>query len=106
MSSWFILHWPWALTIFGMAVVTYATRISGLLLLGGVEVKGRMKAALDAVPVAVMMAVITPTILMTGKAESLSAIIVAVAAYLRAPLVVNILLGMGSVVALRYVLGG
>ena len=106
MSGWFSLHWPWALAIFGMAVVTYATRISGLLLLGGVEVKGRMKAALDAVPVAVMMAVITPTILMTGKAESLSAIIVAIAAYFRAPLVANILLGMGAVVALRHLLGG
>ncbi len=105
MSDWFTLHWPWAMAIFGMSVATYLTRISGLLLLSGVEVKGRAKAALDAVPVSVMMAVITPTILMTGKAESLSAVIVAVAAYFRAPLVVNIILGMVSVVLLRHVLG-
>ena len=106
MSNLFALHWPWALAVSGMAVVTYLTRISGLLLLGGVDVKGRWKAALDAVPVSVMMAVITPSILMTGTAESLSAAIVAVAAYFRAPLVVNILLGMGSVVLLRHLLGG
>ena len=106
MSDLFTLHWTWALAIFGMAVATYITRISGLLLLSGVEVKGRWKAALDAVPVSVMMAVITPMILMTGKAESISAVIVAIAAYFRAPLVLNILLGMGSVVLLRHVLGG
>ena len=105
MSDWFTLHWPWALAILGMSVATYATRLSGLLLLSGVEVKGRMKAALDAVPVSVMMAVITPTILMTGKAESMTAVVVAVAAYFRAPLVVNILLGMACVVGLRCWLG-
>ena len=106
MSDLFALNWPWALAIIGMAVVTYATRISGLLLLNGVAVKGRMKAALDAVPVSVMMAVITPSVLMTGKAETISAIIVAVCAYFRAPLVVNILVGMGSVVLLRHFSGG
>jgi uncharacterized membrane protein len=105
MRDLFTLHWPVLLAIFGMSLATYATRISGLLLLQGVEVKGRMKAALDAVPVSVMMAVITPSILMTGKAESLSAIIVALAAYSRAPLVANIIIGMVSVVALRYLLG-
>ena len=106
MSTLFALNWPWAAVVFGMAVVTYATRISGLLLLSGVEVKGRWKAALDAVPVSVMMTVITPSILMTGKAESLSAVIVAIAAYFRAPLVLNILLGMGSVVLLRHLFAG
>lgn len=106
MSDLFTIHWSWAVAIIGMSAATYLTRISGLLLFSGVEVKGRMKAALDAVPVSVMMAVITPMILMTGRAESLSAIIVAVAAYFRAPLVLNILLGMGSVVLLRHVLGG
>ena len=106
MSSLFSLHWPWAVVILGMALVTYATRISGLLLLNGVEVKGRMKAALDAVPVSVMMAVIAPTVLLKGPAESIAAIIVAGCAYFRLPLVLNILVGMGSVVALRHILGG
>ena len=106
MNAWFSLHWPWAITISGMAVVTYATRLSGLLLLSAVEVTGRMKAALDAVPVSVMMAVIAPSILMTGRAESISAALVALCAYFRAPLVVNIAVGMASVVALRHVLDG
>jgi len=106
MSELFALHWPWALAIIGMSVATYATRVSGLLLLGGVEVRGRMKAALDAVPVSVMMAVITPTVLMTGKPETITAAIVAACAYFKLPLLVNIIVGMVCVVTLRNVLGG
>ncbi len=106
MTELFALHWPWALAVLGMSLATYATRISGLLLLDGVAVEGRLKAALDAVPVSVMMAVITPTIIMTGWPERVTAIIVAGLAYVRAPLVLNILVGMGAVVILRFILGG
>ena len=38
------------LAILGMALATYATRASGLYLMRGVVVKGRLKAALDALP--------------------------------------------------------
>ena len=106
MSGLFALHWPWALAVLGMGLATYATRVAGLLMLNGVEVKGRLKAALDAVPVSVMMAVITPTIIMTGWPERITAIIVATTAYFRAPLILNILVGMGGVVLLRHILGG
>lgn len=106
MSALFALHWPWALAILGMALATYATRISGLLLMNGMVVEGRLKAALDAVPVSVMMAVITPAVLMTGWAESLSALIVAVCGYFRMPLLANIVIGMVSVVLLRRLLNG
>jgi uncharacterized membrane protein len=102
MSGIFTLHWPWLLAIIGMGLATYATRLSGLLLMRGVVVKGRWKAALDAVPPSVLMAVIAPTVLMTGRAESLAAIATAVAAFLRAPLLVTILVGMGTVVGLRW----
>ena len=57
------------LAILGMALATYATRASGLYLMRGVVVKGRLKAALDALPPAILMAVIAPTILTTGIAE-------------------------------------
>ena len=62
MSGIFTLHWSWLVVILGMAVATYVTRISGLLLLRGVVVKGRMKAALDAVPPSILMAVIIAAI--------------------------------------------
>ncbi len=102
MTGFFTLHWTWLLAIIGMGLATYATRISGLLLMRGVVVEGRLKAALDAVPPSVLMAVITPTVLMTSRAESLAAIATALAAFFRAPLLVTILVGMVSVVGLRW----
>ena len=106
MSSIFTLHWSWLVVILGMAVATYATRISGLLLMRGVVVKGRMKAALDAMPPSVLMAVITPTVLMTGKAETIAAIITAIAAMFRLPLLATIVIGVASVWGLKFILGG
>lgn len=93
------------LAILGMGIATYLTRLSGFYLLRGLNVSGPMKAALDALPPAVLMAVIAPVILTTGWAESIAAAITAVAAFVRLPLTVTILIGIVSVVALRLVLG-
>lgn len=93
------------LAILGMGIATYLTRLSGFYLLRGLNVSGPMKAALDALPPAVLMAVIAPVILTTGWAESVAAAITAVAAFVRLPLTVTILIGIVSVVALRLVLG-
>jgi len=92
------------LAIAGMALATYATRLSGLYLMRGVTMTGRIKTALDALPPAILMAVIAPTILATGIAETIAAAITAAAALLRLPLVVVILIGVVSVVLLRMVL--
>lgn len=93
------------LAILGMGIATYLTRLSGFYLLRGLNVSGPMKAALDALPPAVLMAVIAPVILTTGWAESVAAAITAVAAFVRLPLTVTILIGIVSVVALRLALG-
>lgn len=93
------------LAILGMGIATYLTRLSGFYLLRGLNVSGPMKAALDALPPAVLMAVIAPVILTTGWAESIAAAITAVAAFVRLPLTVTILIGIVSVVALRLALG-
>jgi uncharacterized membrane protein len=90
--------------ILGMAAATYATRISGLYLMRGITLTGRIKAALDALPPAILMAVIAPTILATGWAESTAALICAASAMLRLPLIVTILAGVVSVVLLRMIL--
>jgi uncharacterized membrane protein len=84
-----------------MALATYATRVSGLFLMRHVNVKGRSKAAFDALPPAILMAVIAPTILTTGVAETIAAAITAASAFLRLPMIVSILMGMASVVLLR-----
>jgi len=89
------------LAIAGMGLATYATRLSGFYLIRGLPTFGRLKAALDALPPAVLMAVIAPVILTTGLAETLAAAITAVAAFFRLPLAVTIVIGIVSVVALR-----
>jgi len=93
------------LAIFAMALATYATRLGGLYLMRGILVRGRSKAALDAVPPAILMAVIAPTVLATGPAESLASLITAGAALLKLPLAVTILIGIISVLALRALIG-
>jgi uncharacterized membrane protein len=92
------------MAIVGMALATYATRVAGLFLMRGVVVKGRLKAALDALPPAILMAVIAPTILITGNAERIAAVLTAISAVFRLPLVVTILIGVVSVVALRWLI--
>jgi branched chain amino acid efflux pump len=84
-----------------MALATYATRVAGLFLVRGVAVKGRLKAALDALPPAILMAVIAPTILLTGNAERIAAVLATVSAFFRLPLTVTIIVGVVSVVVLR-----
>ena len=104
MSGLLTVHFTTLLAIIGMGLATYSTRLSGLLLMRGVVVQGRLKAALDAVPPAVLMAVITPTIFMTGRAELIAGVVTAIAAYLRLPLLLVIAIGMTCVVGLRWLI--
>lgn len=96
------VHLTTLVAIICMGLATYASRLSGLLLMRGIVVKGRLKAALDAVPPAVLTAVITPTVFMSGHAETAAAAATAVAAFLRLPLLVTIFVGVASVVFFRY----
>jgi uncharacterized membrane protein len=91
------------LLIILMGIATYSTRIAGYWLLRGRKVEGRMKAALDAVPPAILVAVIAPTIFMQGKAEIGAGALTLLAALLRLPLLATILIGMASVVVLRMI---
>ena len=99
-----MIHLSTFLAFLGMGLATYATRLSGFVLLAGFNPKGRMKAALDALPPAILMAVIAPTVFMKGPAETIAALITAVAAYFRVPLALCIVIGVASVVVLRAVL--
>ena len=89
--------------ILGMAVVTSLTRISGLFLVGRLRLEGRLKAAFDAAPPAVLTAVIAPMVLATGWPETVAALVTALAAT-RLPLLATILVGVAAVVALRAVM--
>jgi len=87
-------------TILSMAAATYLTRIAGLLLADRLVLSGRAKAAFEAIPPAVLIAVIAPTALATGWPETAAAAITMMAA-LRLPLLATIAVGVAAVVALR-----
>jgi uncharacterized membrane protein len=86
--------------IVAMAVVTYATRIAGLVFGDRLVLKGRAKAAFEAIPPAVLVAVIAPMALATGWRETMAAAITAVAAT-RLPLLATIAVGVAAIVLLR-----
>jgi uncharacterized membrane protein len=89
--------------ILAMAAVTYATRIAGLFVADRLVLTGRAKAAFEAIPPAVLVAVIAPTALATGWAETAAAGITMVAAT-RLPLLATVAVGVAAVVLLRLVL--
>jgi uncharacterized membrane protein len=86
--------------IVAMAVVTYATRVAGLIFADRLALKGRAKAAFEAIPPAVLVAVIAPMALATGWRETIAAAITAVAAS-RLPLLATIAVGVAAIVLLR-----
>lgn len=88
--------------ILGMAFVTYLTRIAGLALAGRLNLSLRAQAAFDAIPPAVLVAVIAPSALATGWAETGAALLAAVAAT-RLPLLAVVAVGVLAVVGLRLV---
>lgn len=92
------------LAILGMGVATYLTRISGLILVRYIDLKGRTRAALEAVPVAVLMSVIAPTVLATGPAETGAAVVTMLAAF-RLPLLGVVAIGVVLVALFRAALG-
>ncbi|MGG2476066.1 AzlD family protein, partial [Rhizobium sp. BR5] len=59
------------LTILAMMAATVATRLGGLLLVDHFTLTPRLKKALSVVPPAVLMAVVTPTALASGLAETI-----------------------------------
>lgn len=95
---------PWSLgAILGMAAVTYLTRIGGYWLVGRIRIRGRLAAALEAVPAAALTAIVTPTAMATGPAESAAAAVTVLTAW-RAPAPVAIVAGVGTLVLLRRLL--
>lgn len=90
------------LAILGMALATYATRLAGLALAGRLQLSSRAQAAFDAIPPAVLVAVIAPSALATGWPETAAALLAALAAT-RLPLLGVVAVGVAAVVALRAV---
>ncbi len=86
--------------IAAMAVATAATRLAGLFIPAGFARSGRLKAAFEALPVAVLSAIIGPTLLATGWPETVAGLLVLYVAW-RGSLLSVVLTGVVSVALLR-----
>lgn len=62
------------LALLGMALASYACRISGFLLMGYVTITPRVEAALKAIPLSVMVGIVTPAAT-SGKLPELLALL-------------------------------
>lgn len=88
------------LAILAMAAATILTRVSGVFLIRFLSIGDEMREALDAIPPAVLMALIAPTALATGWAETIACAATAIAAF-RLPLLPSVAVGVATVVAMR-----
>lgn len=98
------MHIAVLLTLLGMAAVTYATRISGFLLLHNRTLGARTRAVLEAAPGCVLISVIAPHFVSSHPAE-LIALGVTVLAASKLPMLATVALGVASLALLNQVVG-
>jgi uncharacterized membrane protein len=89
------------ITIVGMALVTYATRAGGLLLMRRVSLSGPIERWLRYVPGAVLVALVAPTIAKGGLATLIATAATVVVAARSKSLVPAMVAGVGVVWLLR-----
>ncbi len=100
------------LTMLGMGMVTYAIRLSFILLLGRVEIPARIRQALRFVPLAVLSAIIFPELLRPqgrldlspGNVRLLAGLLAALVAWRTKNILLTIAVGMGALWILQAIL--
>jgi uncharacterized membrane protein len=93
------------LTILGMAIITYLTRISGLWLIRYMPTSKRFKAWLEYVPGAVIVSIIAPTVFSTNLADVGAAIATLLVALRTRNALLSLIIGVIVVIILRRLLG-
>jgi uncharacterized membrane protein len=89
------------LLILALAAGTYLTRIGGHLILSRFQhLNPRAEAALDAVPAAVITALVSPAVLAAGVADAIAAAVTILAA-LRLPMIPTLVVAAVTVSVLR-----
>jgi len=89
--------------IAAMGLATYLTRIAGYWLVRRFTLSGRISAGLQAVPGAILIALIAPAVFATGLAESGAAAAALLIAMLRWPMLVAIIASAAAAAGIRAV---
>ncbi len=89
------------LTILGMAVATYLTRVGGLWLMGRVERTPRVEKWLRYVPGSILISIVAPMLVESGPQEWTAAAAVLVVWFLTRNMLATLAVGVGVISALR-----
>lgn len=89
--------------VLAMAAATYATKASGLWVVGRVDLSDRMEAGIDVLPGAVVVAFVTPALANGGVPEWTAAAATVAVARKTGNLLVALTVGVGVVLAVRSV---
>jgi uncharacterized membrane protein len=92
------------LAFLAMAAVSYGIRVAGFLVGGRLHEHPRLRAALDQLPAAILIALVVPLVARGGLAEWLATAVVAALAWFVDLLLVPLAAGVVAVVLLRGVL--
>jgi uncharacterized membrane protein len=93
------------LALLGMAVASFACRISGFLLMGYVTITPRVEAALKAIPISVMVGIVTPAATAGKLPELLGLLAVGLAMKLVRNDLAAAVAGAATVAVARWALG-
>ena len=93
------------LTILGMALVTYLTRVGGFWLMSRFQLSKRVEAWLRQIPGAVLVSLIAPGLVTSGFAPLPGAIVTVAVARLTGNLLAAMVAGIATVWAVRTFLG-
>ncbi|MHC8381269.1 AzlD family protein [Pseudomonas sp. LB3P14] len=93
------------LTILGMALATYATRVLGFLLLRNRKLSPRAKAVMDVAPGCVLISAIAPHFV-SPHPEELFALGVTLLASWKLPMLLTVASGVASLAVLKYLFNG
>jgi uncharacterized membrane protein len=90
--------------ILAMALATYATKASGLWILGRIDVPERVEVGIDVLPGAVVVAFVAPALANGDAPEWIAAAATVVVARKTGDLLLSLAVGVGTVLAVRNVL--
>ncbi len=89
------------MTILGMALVTYLTRVGVVWLMGHIKISNRLKAWINVLPGTILIAIVAPTVFSTGFPELGASLATVLVAARTRNVLLSMAIGVGDVVGLR-----
>lgn len=89
------------LTILGMGIVTYLTRIGGLWLMKYVRLSERLKNCMHALPGTILVALVAPAVFTTSIANACAALLTLIVAVKTHSVLLAMFIGLITVLTLR-----